>query len=1441
MCEEANVTDDAATLMVSRFERLPPATQEVLKSAACLGARFELGDLASIAAQAPAALKTHLCDAVDQGLLSQASGTESYRWSHDRVQHAAYSLIPTADIAQLHLVIDRRLLDILTSNPPQDRLFYIVNHLNAGASLITDEDERIRLAELNLTAGRRAKASFAYTDALRHLTAGIDLLGAAWEQHHDIGFPLHLEKVQCELLNENPEAAAAGIEELLTTARSKMEQAAVYFFRQNIHMMNGQYIEAMQDEVAGLAVCGLDIPASPERADVIAACNHVRDLLGERPVEAIADLPPSTDPQCEAAMLFSAMSFDIPDINQFAIRTARMVALAIECGNTEGAAWWYAMYGSVLGPVCGDYQYARRFSATAAALAAKHPESRYSGKIQYSVAVASYWNDPIDQAIAEFQTGVQAAACVGDNLFAACSAMNLFHSKVVRGDPLGDIMEAFPPVYEAIGKSQSQPRFDTAVALSLFIRKLQGRSRPTTEEVQFDHSRAEAMLEENRHPVLAHMYWSIQLQNNYLSGHYAEALRAGEKARAIFESRWCASELSYREYCVFYALTLAALFEQARPEQQAVWLDVLMKCRQKVRLWADVNPSTFGSCSALVSAEFARISGDMQEADRLYQESIRWGQNRGCLPDQALACELAARFYLAKGSGVFAEMHLRQARACYARWGAYGKVKDIDATYPYLDDTPPLPAVQGVAQLDALTVIKASQAISSQIVPAHLLDTLMRAVMENAGAQKGYLLLSRKSGLALAVEAVVDLQTIDVRVHAPHIPAQGTLPASLLNYVRRSREKIILSDARVENPFAADAYFSGKESKSVLCLPVLRHPELIGVLYLENDLVSDAFTTGVAMLELLAAQAAISLENAELYQNLAEENSERKRVQDTLQLRDRAIEASINGIMITECKDGHNVIIYVNPAFEKITGYTAAEVTGLTPRLLLGQDFKQPGLEEARLAALERREITTTMRNYRKDGTLFWNALSIAPVRNDAGEATHLVWIIDDATERKRYEEQLERQAYYDPLTALANRNLLVDRLSKAMAYAHRYDKQVAVLLIDLDRFKTINDSLGHATGDIMLQVVAQRLQRCVRETDTVARLGGDEFVVVITEVSDGDHCSAIAWSVLEALRQPINVGERHVFTTASVGISLYPKDGMHQEVLLKNADVAMYRAKDQGGNGFKFYTEEMNDRTQRRFKLESDLRGALARNELSLVYQARVEPDHGAILSAEALVRWEHPEIGMVPPAEFIPLAEETGLITSIGEWVLERVCAQQAEWLASGISCVPVAVNISAAEMRKEGVLQSVRNVLTAHRLDPHYLALELTETAVMQNPEEAARTLKAFRALGLTLSLDDFGTGYSSLAYLRRFPFNDVKIDRTFIANLPENQEDAAIANAIIAMAHTLKLRVVAEGVETAEQLDLLRQLGCDEIQGYYCSRPLSAGAFEALLRLDEPLLH
>ncbi|WP_321573666.1 bifunctional diguanylate cyclase/phosphodiesterase [Nitrogeniibacter aestuarii] len=549
-----------------------------------------------------------------------------------------------------------------------------------------------------------------------------------------------------------------------------------------------------------------------------------------------------------------------------------------------------------------------------------------------------------------------------------------------------------------------------------------------------------------------------------------------------------------------------------------------------------------------------------------------------------------------------------------------------------------------------------------------------------------------------------------------------------------------------------------------------------------------------------------------------------------LRLSAQVFEASKEAIAIL---DHRFRIVSVNPALERISGFTRSGLIGRHCADLLTDGFTDSRIWLTTAAEIQREgHWTGELELVRPSGSAYPAWVSVGEVTNDAGHATHFVVSISDISDQKRTEQRLRHLAEYDALTSLPNRVLLLDRMANAILSARRHGHHLAVLFIDLDRFKNINDSLGHAVGDELLRQVAHRLSGIVRGSDTVSRLGGDEFVVLLTELDTPGRAATIASKMISSLAAPFYLDGHELTITPSIGITVFPEDGDNRDILLKNADAAMYHAKENGRNGYQFFTSELNERAQLRLELENDLRRALSRHEFALAFQPQFDLRSGQLVGAEALVRWHHPERGMIPPDQFIPIAEETGLIVPLGAWILRQACANGQKWRDEGLPDITIAVNVSAMQVRRGQFDAVVLEALSETGFPPDLLELEVTESALMTNQDHVSSTLKAVQSLGVKLAIDDFGTGYSSLGYLKRFSLDKLKIDRSFIDDLPDDKEDAHLTRAIIGIGHNLDMKVIAEGVETEAQEAFLSELGCDLAQGYLYARPLSRTDFRQM---------
>ena len=574
----------------------------------------------------------------------------------------------------------------------------------------------------------------------------------------------------------------------------------------------------------------------------------------------------------------------------------------------------------------------------------------------------------------------------------------------------------------------------------------------------------------------------------------------------------------------------------------------------------------------------------------------------------------------------------------------------------------------------------------------------------------------------------------------------------------------------------------------------------------------------------------VAFEGRPATQLVVRDITKRKHAEEGLRVASTVFNTTTEGIMVS---DAENRIRAINPAFSKITGYEPEEVIGENPSKLSSGRHEAEFYERMWASIGSKGFWEGEIWNRRKNGETYPEWLTITVIRDEDGHINEYVGVFTDITKRKQDEEQILRQANYDSLTGLPSRSLFFDRLKTTLAEARRDSAMVALLFIDLDHFKVVNDTMGHVVGDRLLQLAADRLSASVRESDTVARFGGDEFTVILREVTKAEDAAVVAEKIIESLSEPFILDGRETFIGASVGITIYPYDADDVTTMLRNADMAMYQAKEQGRNAFHFYTPEMNTTALQRMVMEGALRRAVENEEFVLHYQPVIETASGRVVAAEALVRWEDPEAGLMMPDRFIGIAEETGLIAPVGEWVLTEALRQTKEWHDAGFSDLGIAVNLSNKQIKRGLDRQKVEGIIASTGFDPSKLTLEITETLVMEDTEHNTAWMQELREMGIRFSIDDFGTGYSSLSYLKRLPADSIKVDRTFIKDLFEKGGEKPLVEAIIAMAHSLELKVTAEGVEDARHVEFLEGLSCDYLQGFYFSKPLTPEAFLAVL--------
>ncbi|MBD2259336.1 EAL domain-containing protein [Pseudanabaena sp. FACHB-2040] len=1360
----AALGEDVVTFMAQQLQKLVPTTQAILKLAACIGNPFSLGTLALASEQPETEVAIALWSALELGLVLPQSGvytffpeTEdslgqplppldtselSYRFLHDRIQQAAYSLISAGQRPQIHLTIGQLLLHKLSLAQREEQLFAIVNHLNEGQALLTAASEREQLAQLNLQAGRKAKAATAYQAAVDYLRQGIALLAAdPWQHQYDLALALYQDITEAAYLCANFDQMQQWATITTCHARTLLDQVSIYEVRLLADRAQGNYLAAVHTGLEVLRALEVDLSAQPSPAQVQQALAETRQLwAGQDPLSLLA-LPEMEDAQRLAAMqimtkLTAPAYRALPAL--MPLLMARQVEFSLRFGNSSVSIFSYAGYGMALCSM-GDIEAGYGFGQLALGLLEQLQATAGKSRAGYLVHnFISHWRDPVRSTLPAFVKAYQSGLETGDLECVVLNAQAYGHYAYFAGHALKDLATELAAYHQTLRQLKQVSLKCLEIVQQAVLNllgegetpwRLSGSVYEAETSVQFHQEHCDRTS-------LFHYHFN-QTVLYYLFGQLEQAAKESDQVATYLDGG--RAQFPIALYSFYDALIQLALYNQAPLSEQTVRWQRIQQQQEKLAYWAREAPSNHRHRWQLVEAETARVEGRYLDAMTAYDTAIDTAKANGFIQDEGLANELAARFYLIWGRAKLAQPYLQAAYYSYAHWGAQAKTQQLESLYPeplqgVLSTLPPSLGVlnpsddvsshtSNTAALDLAAVIEASQAISQELQSDQLIVILMQLVLENAGAERGALVLRQADQLTVVAQCL-NGKTVQVNL----VPLQNSrnLPISLIRFVYRTTAPLVIDDMRVEPRFAADPYLRQHSLKSVLGLPLIHKKHAIGVLYLENNLTTGAFTADrIHILEILCTQAAISFENANLYQDLQ----------------------------------------------------------------LSNQNLTQS------LTSLQKLQLQLFQAN-----------------------------------------EKLQHDALYDGLTNLPNRSCFMKLLNHTIqSGSHSPNQLYAVLFTDLDRFKNINDSLGHLIGDEFLKLASQRLQSCVRSTDIVARFGGDEFAILLEDLLHPDDAIELAQRIQEQFSQPFKVDDYEVFSTASTGITYSTLNYQIATHVLRDADIALYQAKAKGRNQYVVFDPAMQTQVANRLQIENDLRRAIDAQEFCLYYQPIVSLATGQVRGFEALVRWQHPSRGLVSPLEFIPVAEETGLINAIGWWVVEEACQQLVRWLELTSHAIPLTmnVNLSAMQLKQTELAERLESVLQATQIPKECLKLEITESCILETFTSEAQSLKRLKALGVGLCIDDFGTGYSSLGRLHEFPIDTLKIDRSFVKRL--NQSSPETVQMILTLAHSLDMDVVAEGIETEAELDVLKGLGCEFGQGYWFSPPLNAEQGNQWLRL------
>ncbi len=1109
-------TDNVVDLMVARLTRLPADTQTALRCLACLGNVAGTPMLSIVLGKSEEQVHAALWEAVRQELVERLDGV--YRFVHDRVQEAAYSLIPDAARGADHLRIGRLLV---ARTPPEQReeaIFEIANQLNRAVTLITARDEREQLAELNLIAGQRAKASAAYASALTYLVAGAALLAAdCWERRHQLSFALEQNRAECEFFT----GALAEAEQRLATLSARSitisEREAVASLRVDLYTTLDQSSRAIAVGLDYLRHLGIDWSPHPTEEDARREYERIGSRLGGRPVEELVDLPLMDDPASLATLEFLtkiAPPAFYTDANLLALVVCRAVNLSLERGNCDASCAAYAFLGMIAGPRFGDYQAAYRFGRLGYDLVESRGLTRFRARVYNDFGnLVMPWTRHVRASRDMVRRVFEAANAIGDVTYAAYCGNILTTKLLMAGDPLAEVEREAEHGLAFAQKVRFGLVIERIVTQLGLIRTLRGLTSTfgRFDDGQFDEARMERRLAANPDLALAEFfYWTRKLQARFFAGDYAAAIEASSNAERLL---WSAvSHLETAEHCFYSALAHAAACEDAVAGERQSHLDAVIAHHGQLRVWAANCPDNFENRAALVGAEIARIDGSDAEAMRLYEQAIRSARANGFVHNEALANELAARFYAARGFERFAHLCLQDARYGYVRWGATGKVRQLDRLYPHLNENDPAAGPTStigapVEHLDLATVIKVSQAVSGEIVLDKMLDMLMRTAIEQAGAGRGLLILARAADPRIEAEAVTDGGAVLVqRRDEPVNPAE--LPASVVQYVLRTRESVILDDAAMQPTFAADPYFRERQARSVLCLPLITQAKLIGALYLENNLAPRVFAPAqLAVLKLLVSQAAIALENARLYRDLAEREAKIRRL----------VDSNIIGIFIW---DADGLIVEANDAFLHMLGYDRND---LATGPLVWAELTPPDWREVH-DQVWTPELRTTgsvqpyeKEYFRKDGSRV--PVLVGQAGLDEMSEQGVAFVLD-LTERKQAEAEARdsEQRYRAVQMELAHANRFATMGQLSASIAHEVKQPIAATAANAaaalrwmaarpPNLEEVRLALGrivessHRAGDIVEQIRAL-IKKAPRRKD---RMDLNEAIHQVIELARGE------------------------------------------------------------------------------------------------------------------------------------------------------------------------------------------------------------------------------------------------------------------------------------------------------------------------------------------------
>jgi diguanylate cyclase (GGDEF)-like protein len=1298
------ITDNVVDLLIARLDKLPEKTREILKLAACIGHTFDLVTLSTVGEEGLSETAKHILEATKSSFvvpvnanyqlleviaagnvdISQLSQGIKYRFIHDKIQQAAYELIPEEQKQQFHLKIGRLLSKGKIIEENSEELFDILNHFNAAISDISDVDERLKLAKLNLWAGKRAKLASAYQGAKLYINAGVLLLDGLNEADNcELQLELKKELANCQYLTGEYELAEKNFNQLLKECGPSSVIEVTRLYCQMLITLN-RNSDALRLVFKTLAIFNIKIPDHPSKLRVLWEVVKIRLLIGRRNVAEI-DLPlmQSTQYKQISALIAQAAAYAyVTDANLAFLLICIGVKLSLRYGYTNSTGSSLLPYAFMTMHGLNWYQHGLQICALYERLSKQYPQSSYY-EVKNKYVLLNFinpWRFPLNELIDPFHQLSPLIFDVGD--FAFCNICNYasFRTSMAAGKPISESQVYLQNMLSFIDKYEIKMFNVLSDFTNYFFQCLIKDDIFSVEKVkEYDNN----VLTTKNNSEIAYFYFTA-IKLCFLFGCYDDVNYYSNQFNIYITN--IIGTISTAEGTLFSALSITAVF--TANNKQA--MKTLNKFRKKINRWAGWCPVNYLHYLLLVDAEIARLNKKTTIAIQYYTSAINAAKEAENNFIVAIAYELLARFYVELSSPDVARLYYQYAYDTYMLIGYTGKAKQVHDKYLASSTitgeliTRNEGSDTESTSIDLLSLMKSSQAISSEIELDKLLNKLLVILLQNAGAHRVMLLAKDKKVWYVEAEGTASEQRISLSSIEP-FDMRHDIPLSLIRQLQRTQESVLVQTPQeVDQHAEDDEYIKITKPQSMLVIPVFYHGELQSIIYLENLSVSMAFKSEhVRILQILSAQTAISLQNARLYY-----------------------------------------------------------------------------------------------------------------------------------------------QATHDALTGVANRNLLYQVFEfSANKSKNTTHATMAIMLFDLDNFKKINDTLGHFIGDKVLLHISHLISTCIGKENLAARLGGDEFVAMV-EYKDMKEITTIAEKFMQKLNQPVKIEGHELLLSSSVGISLFPHDAEDISDLLRLADMALYRVKAKGKKQFQLYTSSLQNQLKLDQAEETDLRHALEKGEFRVYYQPIYCAKGNNITSCEALLRWQHPEKGLISAKDFIPAAEKIGLIVPIGKYVIKTVLEQVNKWKAAGLNPVPIAINVSALQFNSEFASDLIQELNTNYKDHSHLLELELTESVLMKFPEKVLQDIEKLKQFGVRISLDDFGTYYSSLTYLRQGIFDKIKIDQTFTKGITSNERDRKLITAIISIAHSLNLKVVAEGVKNQDELDFLVSEEVDEVQGYYQSRPIPA---------------